>query len=124
MTIKQLTRSEFCQKVADLDSPNGRKFVGKRPVVVDFYAQWCGPCNALSPVIEDLATRYAGLVDFYKVDVDKEVDLAQTFSVRTIPTLVFFPTLGMWTTHSGYVSRKNLADIIDVTLLEHTSQVV
>ena len=60
------------------------------PVLVDFYADWCGPCQQLAPVLEQLHAEWAGKVAFYKVNVDKSPDLAQRFSIEGLPTLVFF----------------------------------
>lgn len=63
---------------------------GELPAVVDFWASWCGPCRMLMPMVEDLATEYAGKLAVVKVNVDEEVELAQRYSVTTIPTLVLF----------------------------------
>ncbi len=61
-----------------------------KPVIVDFWAEWCGPCHALAPSLDALSQRYAGQVNFAKVDVDQQHELAAEFNVRSIPTLVFF----------------------------------
>lgn len=70
------------------------KFVGKRPVVIDFYAVWCGPCKRLSPIMDNLAKKYAGKIDFYKVDVDKEKQLAGEYGISSIPYVLFISSDG------------------------------
>jgi thioredoxin len=69
-------------------------FLGSRPAVIDFYASWCGPCKALSPIIDEVAKQYEGRVDIYKVNVDEEPELADAFNIRSIPTLYFIPMSG------------------------------
>ncbi len=72
----------------------GYDFTGKTPVVIDFYATWCGPCRALSPLIEKLATEYEGRVKVLKVDVDKNQALAEAARIMSIPTLFFIDIEG------------------------------
>ena len=69
-------------------------FEGKRPAIIDFYATWCGPCKATAPHMEEIAKAYDGKVDVYKVDVDKEQELASLFGIRSIPTILFIPMNG------------------------------
>lgn len=117
MAVQQLNKTSFCQLVADVDNPSTMKFKGRRPAIVDFYATWCGPCNALSSIIEALSVQYADDIDFYKVDVDKQLELSSIFHVRTVPTLVFFPINGHWFNQIGYYSRSELYKIIEQSLL-------
>ena len=77
MEIVHLTKAEFLKKVYNYEvNPNDWKYEGDKPAIVDFYATWCGPCKALAPVLEELAKEYAGKVYIYKIDVDKEEELA------------------------------------------------
>ena len=69
---------------------NDGKFLGTHPIVIDFYATWCGPCKQLSPKLEALAKDFKGKIDFFRVDVDEETKLAQMFNIESIPTLVYF----------------------------------
>lgn len=92
MAITQLTKTEFSEKIANLDSAISEwHYVGSRPAIVDFYATWCGPCRTLAPILEELSEEYAGEVDIYKVDIDREQELAAAFGVRSVPTLLFSP---------------------------------
>ena len=82
--VKEITKSEFTKKVADLEKNKNWKFLGNKPTIIDFYATWCGPCKRLSPIMEQLAKEYNGKVQFYKVDVDKERELATMFGIQSI----------------------------------------
>ena len=90
MATIHLTKAGFENRVADIVKlAEGWNFKGQRPALIDFYAKWCGPCQRLSPIIDELAEEYDGRVDIYKVDVDAEQELAKLFKVRSIPTLVY-----------------------------------
>ena len=90
MALQHLTKSEFVSKIHDVDA-NPKGWDGKHslPVIVDFYATWCPPCKALSPLLEQLAEELAGKIEIYKVDVDQEEELTALYNVRTVPTLLF-----------------------------------
>ena len=92
MATKHLNKSEFENKVAKLNSK--WQFLGDKPVLVDFYAAWCRPCQMLSPIVDEVAEEYAGRVDIYKVNVDDEQELADLFKIRSVPTLLFIPMDG------------------------------
>ncbi|MEY4615332.1 MAG: thioredoxin [Pseudomonadota bacterium] len=86
-----LTSIEFRDKVFDYETEKDWKFKGSRPAIIDFFAEWCGPCKRLSPVLQELSTQYQGKVDIYKVDIDAEQDLAGLFGIMSVPTLLFIP---------------------------------
>lgn len=114
MATIHLTTKEFKEKVYDYDKyPDEWKYEGDRPAVVDFYATWCGPCKALSPVLEELAKEYEGKVHVYKVDVDKEPELARTFGIRSIPTLLFVPVGREPSMAAGAPSKAQLKEKLE-----------
>ncbi|MDY5900353.1 MAG: thioredoxin domain-containing protein, partial [Candidatus Limisoma sp.] len=84
--------------------------------VIDFYATWCGPCRALSPLVDKAANEYAGKVDFYKVDIDKVPELAQLFGIQSIPVLLFIPVDGEPQGSMGLISDDELHQRIDSLL--------
>ncbi len=93
------------------------RYMGSEPAVIDFYADWCPPCRKLAPVLKELAAQYNGKVKFYKVNVDKEPDLAAAFSVRNLPTLIYIPMNGELKRSVGYMDKDELKKIIDEKLL-------
>lgn len=93
--VTELTAETFKARIMDYSNhPDKWSYKGTRPAVIDFYATWCGPCKATAPVVEKLADEYDGKIDFYKVDVDQQEELAALFGVQSIPTLLFIPTEG------------------------------
>ncbi len=117
MAIKHLNKAEFAEKVADpAGYPASWKFVGPRPAVIDFYASWCGPCRALSPVLEELADEYDGKLDVYKVDVDENQDLAAAFGIRSIPTLLFVTGEGKPMISVGGAPKAQLKEVFEKLL--------
>lgn len=119
MKVTELTAEIFKKQVMDYEKhPNEWVFAGERPAVIDFYATWCGPCKATAPVIDELAGVYDGKVDFYKVDVDKQQELAALFGVRSIPSLLFVPKTGKPSMQVGAMNRQQLEDAIKNTLLK------
>lgn len=119
MMTQELNKNEFIQKVHNFEANTQTwKFEGNRPCIVDFYASWCGPCKALSPVLEELAKEYEGRIDIYKVNVDKQSDIAAAFGIRSIPTLLFCPTDGQPGLSQGALPKNELKKIIDNNLLK------
>ena len=89
--MKFLSKQEFLEKVFDYENKTEWEFNGEKPVVIDFYADWCGPCRMLSPIMEELSNEYDGLIDIYKVDTEEEQELAAVFGIRSIPSILFVP---------------------------------
>lgn len=119
MALQHLTKSEFIAKLHDVDT-NPKGWDGKHslPVIVDFYATWCPPCKALSPLLEQLAEELAGKIEIYKVDVDQEEELTALYNVRTVPTLLFAkPQSEAPTLMLGVMGIEELRNKIDTLLL-------
>jgi len=119
MATKHLTKAEFLAKVANFEtSPNEWKFLGDRPAVIDFYAQWCGPCKTLGPILEEVSDEYEGKVDFYKIDTEAEQELAAAFNIRSIPSILFVPKEGEPQMAQGLMPKSSLKEAIDTVLLK------
>lgn len=86
-----LNKETFKEKVFDYENNTEWKFNGERPAIIDFYADWCGPCKMITPIMEELSKEYDGMVDIYKIDTDKEQELAALFQIRSIPSVLFIP---------------------------------
>ena len=87
-----LTKDEFLNKVANYETnPQKWEYLGDKPCLIDFYADWCGPCKAKAPVLEELALEYKDEIYIYKIDTEAEQELAGTFGITSIPTLLFCP---------------------------------
>lgn len=108
-----LTKETFKQKIFNYENTKEWKFIGERPAVIDFYADWCGPCKALSPIISELSEEYKGLVDFYKLDTEAEQEIAAMFNVRSIPTLLFCTMEGDPQVAMGAYPKQNLIEIVE-----------
>lgn len=94
-------------------------YIGDKPAIIDFYASWCGPCKKLSPIMEKLSKKYEGKVNFYKIDVDKSSDLANTLKIKGIPTLIFFKdSLSTSIIIEGFMSETELEHYISSYLLK------
>ena len=87
--VISLTASEFLDRVTDIDPERGLRYKGMTPCIVDFYADWCGPCMQLKPITEKMAKKYKGQLIIYKVNVDKAQDICQALNISSIPTLLF-----------------------------------
>ena len=85
-----LTADEFLERIADIDKAKGLRYKGNTPCIVDFYAEWCGPCMQLKPITEKLAAKYKGQLIIYKINTDKAQDVCQALDISAIPTLFFF----------------------------------
>ena len=111
--VQYLTTSDFRIKIMDYEShPDEWVFAGSRPAIIDFYATWCGPCKMMAPLVESLAGKYAGKIDFYKVDIDQEPELASVFGIRSIPTFLFIPVKGKPSVQMGAMQKEDFEELI------------
>ena len=104
---EKLTKDLFIQKIWDYSkSPNEWKYLGNKPAIVDFYADWCGPCRIASPILDQVGVEYAGKILIYKVNTDEERELAQVFGITGIPAFLYIPASGKPTMMSGIGQSK------------------
>ena len=92
--VEHLTTQTFKEKVFNYETNKDWKFEGEKPAVIDFYADWCGPCKMVAPILEELSKEYEGKIDIYKVDTESERELAGMFGIQSIPSLLFIPSDG------------------------------
>ena len=116
--MEKLDKKAFIEKIFDFEKEKEWKYLGQIPAIIDFYADWCGPCKMVTPILEKLSAEYAGKVNIYKVDTDKEQELAGAFGIQSIPSLLFIPQKGEPQMARGALSReafdKAIADILGV----------
>ncbi len=107
VSSEKLTKAVFIQKVWDYTkSPNEWKYLGTKPAIVDFYADWCGPCKIASPILDEIGSEYAGKVLVYKINTDQERELAQVFGITGIPAFLYIPMSGKPVMMSGIGRSK------------------
>jgi len=116
--MENLTKEAFKEKVFDFEKSKDWKFEGDKPCVIDFYADWCAPCRTLTPIMEELSEEYADKVDIYKIDTEKEQELAAMFGIRSIPSILFVPVEGQPQMATGALPkdalRKGIKDVLGV----------
>ena len=118
-TIK-LNKKEFLKRVADFEkSPSVWKYLGDKPAIIDFYADWCGPCRRLAPVLEELATEYNNEIYIYKVNVDDNKEIAEAFGITSLPTIVFVPMSGNPSAGTGFLPKDVLKRAIKDILIKN-----
>lgn len=109
-----MTRKDFIEKVMDYEKGTDKWiYRGDKPCIIDFYTTWCGPCKRLAPILEELAAEYEGEIYIYKVDTEREPELAGLFGIRSIPTLPFCPMEGMPQMSRGLMPKENLIEAIE-----------
>jgi thioredoxin len=118
MTMSEkLTLSAFKERIFDYESEKEWKFKGDVPAIIDFYADWCGPCKMVAPIMEKLSAKYDGKLSIYKVDTEAEQELASMFGVQSIPTILFIPKDGQPRVSMGAMPEKEFDRIIAELLL-------
>jgi thioredoxin len=119
MKTIHLSKSDFLTKVANYETtPNEWKYLGDKPAIVDFYASWCGPCKTIAPILEELAAEYGDQIYIYKFDTEEEQELAASFGIRSIPTLLFIPMDGEPQMAQGAMPKASFKEAIEKVLLK------
>ncbi len=121
MATEHLTKATFTEKVFNFETNQDWKFEGKLPCIIDFYADWCGPCKMVAPILEELSAEYAGKVNIYKIDTEAEQELAGVFGIRSIPSMLFCPVDGQPQMAVGALPKDSLIKAIDDVLLNKPS---
>ena len=117
MPTIQLTKEDFKSKIFDFENAEEWKYGGTAPAIIDFYADWCGPCKAIAPVLEELSNEYDGKLLIYKIDTEKEQELSAMFGIQSIPTLLFIPMEGSPMLQQGELPKATLKQVIEERLL-------
>lgn len=115
--MEHLTKETFLKKVFNYETNQEWKFEGDKPCLIDFYADWCGPCKMVAPVLEELSKEYNGMIDIYKIDTEAEQELAAVFGIRSIPSLLFCPVNDRPQMAQGALPKPALKQAIDEILL-------
>jgi len=110
--IIELTAQTFKQKVWNYDLNKEFKRVGNIPIILDFHATWCGPCKMLAPHLQAIQNKYAGKLIVYKIDVDKEPELAQRFNVDAMPTIIFIAEKSKYKSELGYKEYSEFEKLV------------
>ncbi len=116
--LEHLTKESFKEKVFNFEKNKDWKYEGAVPCLIDFYADWCGPCKAVAPVLEELQQEYGDKLVIYKVDTEEQRDLAAMFGVQSIPSLLFVPLEGQPQMAMGALPKetfvKAISDVLKV----------
>lgn len=115
----ELNKIDFLEKIANYEAnPQEFKYLGDKPALIDFYADWCGPCKAIAPVLEELAAEYEGEIYIYKINTEEQQELAALFGIRSIPSLLFVPMDEQPQMAQGALPKATLKEAINKVLLK------
>jgi len=117
MATIQMTTQDFKEKVFNYETEQDWKYVGELPAIIDFYADWCGPCKMVAPVLEELSGEYEGRLLIYKVNTDIEQELSAVFGIQSIPTILFIGADGEPMMQPGAFPKHILKKVIEEKLL-------
>lgn len=115
---QKLTKQDFLDKVFNFEKNQDWVFEGDKPALIDFYADWCGPCKMVAPILDELSTEYDGKIDIYKIDTEAEQELAAAFGIRSIPSLLFIPKDEKPQMAQGALPKPALIEAIENVLLK------
>ncbi len=117
MATTLLNTEDFKKKVFDYTTKTEWEFAGDKPAIIDFYADWCGPCKMVAPVLEELSAEFEGKIDIFKVDTEAEQELSAAFGIRSIPSMLFIPMNDTPKMQAGALPKNALKEIIEKELL-------
>ncbi len=117
MATVKMTTKDFKEKVFNYETEQDWKYQGNLPAIIDFYADWCGPCKMVAPILEELAVEYEGRIVIYKVDTDVEQELAAVFGIQSIPTILFIGADGEPFMQPGAFPKHIFRQVIEEKLL-------
>ena len=120
--MQLLTNAQFKSQVFDYENKQEWENQNDKPVLIDFYADWCGPCTMLNPILENMEKHYGDRVDFFKVDADQERELVQAFGIQSLPSLLFIPKEGQPQMAKGAVQPDQLKQAIEDILLKESNE--
>jgi thioredoxin 1 len=112
MNLEHLTKDTFKTKIFNYEENKDWKYEGIRPAIIDFYADWCGPCKMIAPILEELHTEYEGKLDIYKVNTEEENELSEMFGIQSIPSLLFIPVTGQPQMAKGAIPKETFIQAI------------
>ncbi|GAA4321854.1 thioredoxin [Flaviaesturariibacter amylovorans] len=121
MATQQLSTQDFKDKIFNYETEKEWSYTGTVPVIIDFYADWCGPCKMVAPVLEELSEQYGERLVIYKVDTEKEEELAAVFGIQSIPTFLFIPVDGTPMMQPGALPKNAFQQVIEERLLQPSS---
>ncbi len=120
MALEHLTFESFKEKVFNFETNKEWKYEGKVPAIIDFYANWCGPCKMVAPILEELQSEYGDKLTIYKVNTEEQQELAGLFGIQSIPSLLFIPLDGQPQMAMGALPKDTfqsaIADVLKVEL--------
>lgn len=117
MATVNLTTKDFKEKVFNYETETEWKYQGQLPAIIDFYADWCGPCKMVAPILEELSKEYEGRLIIYKVNTDIEQELSSVFGIQSIPTMLFIPAEGQPIMQPGAFPKHIFKKVIEEKLL-------
>lgn len=118
METIQLTTEKFKEDIFDYTTEKEWSYKGDVPAIIDFYADWCGPCKMIAPILEELAKEYDGKLNIYKVDTEVEQELSAIFQIRSIPSMLFIPKESQPMMQAGALPKNALENIINEELIK------
>ena len=117
MPTVKLTADRFKEEIFDYTTEKEWKFKGNQPAIIDFYADWCGPCQMVAPILEELSETYKDKVTIYKVDTEVEQELSAVFRIRSIPSILFIPMDKQPMMQAGALPKSALENVIETELV-------